>query len=846
MAKLPPAMVERVARARAHLALRWPWLLAAAVIGLFASCATPSPPERDVKAIASMLGQAAGGEVGPDDFIWEGRGGFFRDALLGRSVLFLARRPDTGARELYRARVRLTRRGRPVSAGAPHDLTGTALGDDADLIGHGRWVAFATSASNAVQGITLLDLEGEAAPRRGVLAALARWLETGSLRGIGRTEIVFSKPPPSVRFELAGGDLVMAVGDDGVPAALEAPTALLETGGRDVHGAKARRLPAGPPASIAELLPGLTRAIAGPRTAGAVASLIERAGAARARLAAWLARAPRSLEMDGPEAPPRAPPVDGREEVWPPAPLGAPIAPPLAGEGTWRVAPSTFARPTEGGEGQAAPPQMLRAAIRPDPADGSVVVRLVAMDMRQLELGWQGGYHAPRPQTGPRGDGVIEGSMRAHVAAAFNGGGVDARAGEHGMIASGRVLSPPVANATTIAALADGITGVGAWPSSSPPDALSLRQAPGPLIDVGAPDGRPGARPAPGAELPLQRSALGLTAHGHLIYAWSARARADQLARALSIAGCTWAAPLAAAPASVGFWFLSLDPTREGDAGIAAEPLAPTMSLARDAVVGSSPFDFFYLIARGSRPLEGQSSPLSPDDGTQPEPAWLPAVHTTSSAHLGAVVRVTRFAAERFEYRLRAGSKELRHRAGGTFATALPGQARVLAAIGVGAGRRRQPRGLATDGSTGLPFRGEAGALLVDPKTRTLSILPSSGLNVPAGADATELPLTADDGKLRPEGREVGSMRARGAACMQGGTLLVATTTFDSDEATTEALLELGCRRVVALDRGSHHPAFVHRAGTPAPPEARYEPSALFVLESPMRGRARRIDEVIR
>jgi hypothetical protein len=82
-------------------------------------------------------------------------------------------------------------------------------------------------------------------------------------------------------------------------------------------------------------------------------------------------------------------------------------------------------------------------------------------------------------------------------------------------------------------------------------------------------------------------------------------------------------------------------------------------------------------------------------------------------------------------------------------------------------------------------------------------------------------------------------MRARSAACsLEDGTFVVASTTFDSDEAATTALLDLGCARVVALDRGTHHAAFVHRAGTPAPLEARYDVTTLFALDVPLTGRA--------
>ena len=164
---------------------------------------------------------------------------------------------------------------------------------------------------------------------------------------------------------------------------------------------------------------------------------------------------------------------------------------------------------------------------------------------------------------------------------------------------------------------------------------------------------------------------------------------------------------------------------------------------------------------------------------------------------------------------------------------------KLLAAIGLGSGRRKNARGLTIDGAAGLPFRTEdAGALVIDHGRPR--VVQAAGLAPAAGVDATELPMTADEGKLRPEARDVGSMRARAVACtLEDGTFAVAITTFDSDEAATTALLELGCARVVSLDRGSHQAAFVHRTGTATPPEPRYDASALYVVEVPLGGAAR-------
>jgi hypothetical protein len=246
-----------------------------------------------------------------------------------------------------------------------------------------------------------------------------------------------------------------------------------------------------------------------------------------------------------------------------------------------------------------------------------------------------------------------------------------------------------------------------------------------------------------------------------------------------------------------------------------------------------------YVVRRGAGPPPLASGSFATDGGKQPAPAWLPAIHAAVVTSLGAQVHLTAFAPGRLSFHIRPGSREPATKGVAALATSLPeGEAaRVVAAIGLASGRRKGARGLVIEGAMGLPIRTEdSGALVVERgRPRIMRASEVAGVQ----GDAAELPLTADEGKLRPEARDVGTMRARAAACaLDDGTLVVASTTFDSDEAATSALLDLGCARVVALDRGSHQAAFLHRAGTASAPEARYEASALYAVEVPLPGRA--------
>jgi hypothetical protein len=461
---------------------------------------------------------------------------------------------------------------------------------------------------------------------------------------------------------------------------------------------------------------------------------------------------------------------------------------------------------------------------------------------------------------------------------------------EQGMAVDGRVLVPPRSGAPTLALDRHGRVLVGPWSLEEElPPALTS------FVQGTAPFQRDGAPPPPrwDDDLITERAALCVTGSGFLLHAWGPAVDAPALSRALALAGCEIGLHIGRRPAPLGFVHLD----RGEDGAWRAERLSPSMSIAPERLVAASPGAFAALVLRDpTPPARPRRASWASDGGTQPPPAWLPAVHAAEVVNLGARVRLVAFAPDRFAFRLRAGRREIAPRGAPDLPEALsPDEhARALAAIGLGTGRRRGPRGLAIGGVIGLRFRGEGGLLLVD--GGRVRILPAgaadrggsaAALALPPGVDATELPLTAERAKLLPAAREISAMRRRSAACvLDDDTFVVASTTFDSDEATTEALLDLGCARVVALDRGARRRAFVHRAGAPplpdqedapggekdtedpkdgddqgeedkedpppaAPPpspaaaaalEASYDATTLFLIEVPMLGRAARLD----
>lgn len=861
-----------------HVRGRLRAVLGVAGVALVARLSTPAPPPKTAEDIAAMLGRAAGGAVAPDQFIWEPRGGALSDALFGRRVLFIASIPGPDgapAGDLFRARVRLSRGGRAINVGDLYNLTATPLGDDRDLVARGRYVAFSTAAFGAVQGVTLLDLEGDVADREAktrrerAQAAIESFLDTGAWRGLGRVEIAFGSPPPQVKLEMGERALVMALGDAALPAALDPATGELNTGDSNAFLAKVQRLPHPVRPFAPFAIEAAKRALGDKPTRAALEAIasmsapLGRRSDKPASSADPQASAPGTAAV---EPPPEAPTLDAASaEAWPPPPIPLQIRPGLQGEGEWTAVASPLLSKPAPADGAAAP-AFVEASLRPDPARPQATVRLVAMDMRQLELRVEAGFDEPRPAAGPRGSGRLpSGAAASRVVAAFAGGRppppaletnvdasppgkapptspVGAAPEEVGMVVDHRILVPPKAGAFTTAVAKDGRALLGLWPfgAEAPDWIVSLRQSPLTLVASGAVAARPAG---PTADQPLERSALCVTRGGHLVYAWGSGVHASSIARALVLAGCEAGGHLGGAPARSGFAFMKRRSLANGDPPWDVEPLTPAMSLPLDRLSDRSPTEIYYLVTRPEAPTSApaaDSAPWTPDAGAQPPPAWIPAVFSSSAAALGAEIKLTSFAPDRFVWRARAGSREPpRRRIPLPSALEADELSRAVAAISLGSGRRKggAPRGLSIGGASPYPIRKGAGALIVAEKG--LAIVRSDDVPADLAADAVELPLTADEGKLLPEGRRVGSRRVRSAGCLlSDGTLLIATTTFDSEEASTEVLLREGCSRVVALDRGAHPPAFVHRAGTPSPPEPRYEQTVLYAVGAPMRGRA--------
>ena len=116
---------------------RGPLLGLVALLAAASHCSRAKPPERSLAGVAQLLSGSIRGVVKPEELVWEPSQGAIEDLLLGRRVLFLGANQAGGARDLYRARVRVTLDGQPLSVGTLHNVTDTPVGDDAALEARG-------------------------------------------------------------------------------------------------------------------------------------------------------------------------------------------------------------------------------------------------------------------------------------------------------------------------------------------------------------------------------------------------------------------------------------------------------------------------------------------------------------------------------------------------------------------------------------------------------------------------------------------------------------------------------------------------------------------------------------
>jgi len=275
-------------------------------------------------------------------------------------------------------------------------------------------------------------------------------------------------------------------------------------------------------------------------------------------------------------------------------PMSIFVTPPLSGEGVW--VPQSAALSPYGYV-----PLDAKAFIRPDPSHPYAIVTLLQFDTRFFRLHMVSGTTEPGGPLGHYGTGVIPASDQKGNAllAAFNGGFKYAD-GQYGLKTNGIVYVPPQSNAATIAITKSGQIILGAWGvdprlNSNNSDLVAWRQNASLLINNGAinPLTQDGA--AWGGTILNSaytwRSAIGITAHGTLIYAAGSSLTAFTIGEALKAAGAVMAMQTDINP----FWVRAFLYNRNSQESYDISKLNPAMYGTGTEYLYATARDFFYL-----------------------------------------------------------------------------------------------------------------------------------------------------------------------------------------------------------------------------------------------------------
>jgi hypothetical protein len=837
--------------------------------------------------LASALAAASGTVVEARDLRWEPSAGLLPDLVWGRFVLFLGSAEAGGARDVFRARVRLSPEGHVLGVGSVYNLTGTPLGDDHALIvsASGDRAAYATWSYGKEQSVTALDLSGEgsqsAATR--LLDKAMGWVtnlqQTGSGAGIARIDVTLEQPAERVglAFDGASPALQIDLADDAHSrgptrrARLELEKGELSSStsnspsGADatMHAEAGKHLPK----RLVHWAVDTVRAVPwiGPAP---IAWLEEKTFALRDTMkqAAFKMSADKDALAEVPAAKDAPAAILDTSQAsldlghWPPAPIRSMWKTPEPGEGEWVVPKQPWikkqdAAPAGGGGGatEAPPSPFYETFVRPDEDRPYAKVLLVAMDMRQLDLGMEAGSEDPKPLTGPPGTGRIprDPQIYKRVAAAFNGG-FKTEHGNYGMMLNKRVLLPPLPGAATVILTKDGRVGMGSWGTNkevggiqdvSSSDIQSFRQNLDPLVDndkVNPQNRWQWGFVLPGTSMQTERSGLCVSSAGHLMYVWGDDASATSLGKAMKMAGCIYGMHLDMNPHHTGFIYTNISEFK-GKA-YKSELLSSQMEIDTDRYLLYAPKDFFYMTLHDPRPPAIDGLTWEPDPGAQPAPSWMAGLWRGRTRVGEGNVDLFEVEPGRASFRARAGIKEGRSEKASSRSSAEPPRGselseddvhRVLFALTLGTSEGRHPRGLMVDGKAVVPSdaSAELGALLVS-EDGALSIASPKESKDPKRGDMVELPLLLDGDAA------VGNANANARSALgvtpQGRVYVASVASSTPVTELGAALKAAGCKRAVVLDRGAGDRGSIFRTGTATPPRSHYDDTTLYAMGRPL------------
>ena len=268
-----------------------------------------------------------------------------------------------------------------------------------------------------------------------------------------------------------------------------------------------------------------------------------------------------------------------------PTPIAPVISPALPGEGQWRGTGPVV---------RGADPVYV-TSFRPDPSYPQMVAGVAWIDSSRTSLALYPGRYEPPNAAGPA---EVPADQRSNLLATFNSGFRLEDSGGDGFVADGHVYTPLKNGQATLIAYRNGAVDIRAW-SGGPdpgPDVVLARQNLPLILEQGqlnpalSNDSLWGA--TLGNAIRVARSAVGVDAHGNLLYAGANDQTAQSLAQVLQRAGAVRAMEL-----DINYEWVTFNFYGTSDAGQPSK-LLPAMSRPATRYLTPDDRDFFAVYAR--------------------------------------------------------------------------------------------------------------------------------------------------------------------------------------------------------------------------------------------------------
>lgn len=528
-------------------------------------------------ALAQSLASDYALSASPSDVYWvDGRPPWWNPWSTGRAWV-LGAHPE-GLDDVYLVEARRTPEGSLLDIQAVHNVTQTKATAERGLTADGAEAAWLSGTEQELLRLSWaqLGVDQFAAPNAPALTRRQRlqwrltwYQESGDWNGLSRRQFKLIPPAKAAHLAFSEGDLVVSTSNGSARLSPGESTMTGQHVAEQVHGLAK-------PGNVVTWAVDRLRGTPwfGDENMQRLKAVVYRVWDAASRRfgiginpeeseMTW-ARPPSTISAS-PVAPQDSP--EGLQRPWPPAALSPLLSPAEPQEGQWlSLNDDPFIKPSSDPNGT-----FFTTFLRTDAERTYSRIIITLWDPLTVALHTMSGTEEPKSATGETGPGLVPRTPAVieNLVGAFNGG-FQSTHGDFGMMADGVVYVPPLPFGATVATDRDGNVGFGTWPESEavPTSIVGLRQNLTPLVAGGQfnPYQRTWWGGVPSGwedDTRTVRSGLCLTNDGLVAYFYGAKVDAENLAKAMLAAKCSYGLHLDMNQGHTGLEFYHVAPESE-------------------------------------------------------------------------------------------------------------------------------------------------------------------------------------------------------------------------------------------------------------------------------------------